>query len=99
MAGNSARQSVPFTVIATIDSLIATANAFAAQGKIEASVQKTLSTKLNDAKQAISRGNLAAARNKLLDVVDYVNTKSGRGIANDAAIMLVADAQYVLGSL
>ena len=34
VAGNSTQQSVPFTVIATIDSLIATVNAFAAQGQI-----------------------------------------------------------------
>jgi predicted negative regulator of RcsB-dependent stress response len=90
---------VTFTVIATIDSLIASVNAFAAGGQIDAVSQRNLLAKLNDAKQAAERGNLASARSKLRNVIDYVSNHSGRGILTAAANLLLADARYVLDRL
>jgi hypothetical protein len=53
VAGNSRSQNVTFTVVATIDSLIASVNMFAGQQKIDDSnTVKSLLAKLNDAKQA-----------------------------------------------
>jgi len=98
VAGNSARQSMSFRIVATPDSLIASVNVFAQQGKIEASKQTALLGKLTDAKTALDRGNFSSASAKLRDVIDLCTAQSGRGIAADAAASLIADAQYVLGT-
>jgi hypothetical protein len=37
--------------------------------------------------------------NKLAEFIDLVRNQSGRHIASDAAQILVADAEYVIGSL
>ena len=97
-AGNPAHQSVSFHVIATIDSLIASVNIYALQGKIEASKLKGVRAKLNDAKAALDRGNTSAASAKLREFLDLCNAQSGRGISTDAAAVLTADANYVLGT-
>lgn len=98
VAGNPARQSMSFRVVATIDSLIASVNIYTLQGKIADSNTKTLLSKLNDANAALSRGNTSAASGKLRDFIDYCNAQSGRGIAADAVAVLAADAAYVLGT-
>ena len=97
-AGNSAHESVVFRVVATIDSLIASVNIYALQGKIDASKQKGLLATLTDAKAALDRGNTSAASGKLRDLVDLCNAQSGRGISVDAAAVLTADAGYLLGT-
>ena len=97
-AGNPAHGSVSFRVVATIDSLIASVNIYALQGKIEAVKQRGLLATLNDAKAALDRGNTAAASAKLRDFLDECNAQSGRGISVDAAAVLAADAGYVLGT-
>jgi hypothetical protein len=99
VAGNAGQQSVTYQVVATIDSLIATVNTFAAQRKIDPSTQKSLLAKLNDAQQAFDRGNVIVVRNKLNDVITIVNTQTGKSIAVDAANVLVTDTQYVLSAL
>ena len=100
MAGNSRSQTVTFRVIATLDSLIAAVNLFAAQKTIDDSAfAKSLLGKLNDAKQAVQRGNKAVAVNKLQDFIAQVRAQSGGHITPDAAQILVADAQYVIGTL
>jgi cytochrome c len=98
VAGNFAQQSATFTIVATIDSVIEAVNTLAAQGKLNASSQKTLSSKLSDVRAALARGNATAARNKLRDAIDYAETQSDKGIAPAAASLLVADMQYVLGT-
>ena len=100
VAGNSRSQNVAFTVIATVDSLIASVNVFAGQNKIDDSnTVKSLLSKLNDAKQAVQRGNKMAAINKLQEFIDLVRAQNGRHITPDAAQILVADAQYVISML
>jgi uncharacterized repeat protein (TIGR01451 family) len=99
-AGNSRSQNVAFTVIATIDSLIATVNVFAGQGKIDDSkTVKSLLDKLNDARLAAQGGKKATAISKLQDFINQVNAQRGRHITADAAQILVTDAQYVIGTL
>ena len=95
-AGNPAHQSVSFRIVATIDSLIASVNIYAMQGKIDPSKQKGLLETLNDAKAALNRGNASAAAAKLRDFRDQCNAQSGRGISIDAAAVLTADTDYVL---
>jgi hypothetical protein len=100
MAGNSRSQTVTFRVIATLDSLIASVNVFAAQKRIDdPAVVKRLLGKLADAKQAMERGNKATAIARLQDFIDQVKTQNGRHITPDAAQILIADALYVIGTL
>jgi len=98
-AGNSSATGVGFTVVATIDTLIGAVNSFVSAGQIDASVGKSLLVKLNDAKQALARGSVTAARGKLSDFKSQVSAKSGQGIAPSAAQVLLGDADYVLGTL
>jgi polysaccharide deacetylase 2 family uncharacterized protein YibQ len=75
-------------------------NVFAGQQKIDDSnTVKSLLAKLNDAKQAAQRSSMAAAINKLQEFIDLVRSQSGHHITPDAAQILVADAQYVIGTL
>jgi len=100
VAGNSRSQTVTFTVAATIDSLISSVNVLARQKKIDDSnTVKSLLAKLNDAKQAAQRGSKTAAINKLQEFIDLVGAQSGQHITVEAAQILVADAQYVIGTL
>jgi len=100
VAGNSRSQNVTFTVAATIDSLIASVNVFAGQNKIDDfNTVKSLLAKLNDARQAAQRGNQTTAINKLQEFIALVRAQSGRHITADAAQILIADAEYAIGTL
>jgi photosystem II stability/assembly factor-like uncharacterized protein len=98
-AGNTSLTTVTFRIVATIDTLIGAVNTFIAAGQIDASGGRSLLTKLQEAKQVLSRGNLAAARSKLTDFKSQVSAQSGRSISPSAAQLLIADADYVLGTL
>ncbi len=98
-AGNTALTTVTFRIVATIDTLIGAVNTSIGAGQIDASGARSLLSKLEDAKQALSRGNLTAARSKLTDFKTQVSTQSGRSISPSAAQLLIADADYVLGTL
>jgi len=100
VAGNSRSQSVTFTVIATIDSLVASVNVFAGQHMIDdSSTVKSLLGKLNDAKDLIQRGKNPSAIEKLQGFIDLVTTQRGRHITDDAAQILIADARYLIDTL
>jgi hypothetical protein len=98
-AGNSTRQTVSFRIVATIDSLIASVGLYAQQGALDATTQKSLLAKLNEAKAALDRGNTSSASGNLRDFIDQCAAKSGRGIGADAAAALIADAEYVRARL
>ena len=97
VAGNPSTQSVSFRVVATFDSLLASLDAFAAQ--MNGPAYNNLRAKLTDAREAFRRGNITTARNKLGEVIDYCQRQSGQTISVVAASSLIADAQYVLGTL
>jgi len=100
VAGHSTSQTVTFRIIATIDSLIATVNVFAAQNMIDdAATVGGLLGKLDDARQAASRGNNTVAINKLQNFIDQVRAQSGKHITPGAAQTLITDAQYVISTL
>jgi hypothetical protein len=100
VARNSRSQSVSFTIIATLDSLIASVKVFAGQNAIDDSTTlNSLLKKLNDAKQAIERGKNTAARDKLQEFIDQINAQQGHHIALGAAQILSADAQFVMDTL
>jgi hypothetical protein len=97
VAGNPSQASVTFHVVATVDSMMASVNAFAAQ--MENSAYNNLTAKLTDASEALRRDNVKAARNKLEEVLNYCTRESGRAMTAGAASSLSADAAYVLGTL
>jgi hypothetical protein len=98
-AGNTSMTTLVFTVVATIDTLIDAVNRFISEGQIDVSVGRSLLSKLEDAKQALARGNLRGALSKVTDFTNQVSAMSGRAIAPAAAQLLVADADYVIGTL
>jgi hypothetical protein len=98
-AGNSASQPVAFQVKASIDSLIAAVNLFTRQGQIAASASRSLLTLLSDAKSALARGSVTAARGDLVNFENLVKAQSGKAVAKPAAQVLIADVEYVLAGL
>jgi hypothetical protein len=98
-AGNGATVNVQFGVKATIASLIAAVNTFTGSGQIDAQLAGSLLTKLSEAKKALDRGNLSAARAKLRDFRDQVSARTGHGIAVDAAQVLLGDVDYLLAAM
>jgi hypothetical protein len=100
VARNPAVRIVTFRVVATLDSLTAAVNLFAAQGQIDDSrMVRSLLSKLEDAKDAIARGSNKAAINKLNEFIDQVNAQVGQHITASAAQLLVTDARYVIATL
>jgi hypothetical protein len=95
VAGNSSQRSVTFHIVATIQSLIAAVDLYAAQGRIDPATENSLRAKLNDAQAALDRGNVTVVRNKLSDFMNICT----RRVPSDVANVLVADARYVLGTL
>jgi len=98
-AGNRASQPVAFQVKASIDSLIAAVNLFTRQGQIAASASRSLLTLLSDAKSALARGSVTAARGDLVNFENLVKAQSGKAVAKPAAQVLIADVEYVLAGL
>jgi hypothetical protein len=94
-AGNSSRQDVTFRVVATLRSLMAAVDVYAAQGQIDPSVRNSLIAKLNDAQAALDRQNATVVRNKLADFIDTCRKRLAVGVAS----VLIADAQYILVTL
>ena len=94
-AGNPATKTVSFRVIATLESLIAAVNTFAAQGTIASNTALNLISKLEDARRALNRGNVTAARGKLNEFSDQVTAQQGKSIATSAAQVLLDDAAFV----
>lgn len=99
-AGNPAVRTVTFRIVATIDSLITAVNLLAEQQQIDDSrTVRGLLGKLEDAKQALARGNQTAAINKLNDLIDQVTAQVGQHITPYAGQVLVTDARYVIATL
>ena len=94
-AGSTSTQTLSFRVIATIDSLIAAVNTFAAQGSIASNTAQRLISKLEDAKRALNRGNVTAARGDLNEFSDHVSAQQGKSIAASAAQVLLDDVAFV----
>jgi len=97
--GNSGSQSVSFNIIATLDSLIEAVNYFVQKGEVnDNNLWKSLFRKLSEAQEAVKRGNMNVAVNKLRDFMDQVNAQSGKQITTYSASLLITDAEYVLNT-
>ncbi len=98
-AGNTSQQTVEFRVIATVESLSRAVRVFADENQMDSFSRLVLLARLAVAKWAIEHGQSAAAQAQLQAFIDFCTTQSGRRIAAAAASTLIADAQYVLGTL
>jgi hypothetical protein len=95
VAGNASQRLVTFHVVATIGSLKGAVNAYTALGKIVRATQNSLLETLDDAQAALDRGKVTVVRKKLADFIAVCRQR----VVADVANVLIADAQYVLGTL
>jgi len=95
VAGNGSQRSVTFRIVATIPSIVAAVNAYVTQGSISRATQKDLLATLQEAQTALDRHRLADVRRKLADFI----TLCKKRVPVAPAKVLIADAQYVLGTL
>jgi 2',3'-cyclic-nucleotide 2'-phosphodiesterase (5'-nucleotidase family) len=99
-AYNQSTASVTFSVTATADSLMAGVNRFAGEGKIDDNgVLKSLLQKLQGVQDALKKSQTTAAINKLEAFINEVLAQSGKHISEDAANLLIADAQWVIAHM
>jgi hypothetical protein len=95
--GNFSTQSVPFSVIATVQSTKTSVNRLYNERAInDASIRNSLLDKLNTAQTYLNNGNTKAAINTLNAFISSVKAQSGKHITKVAANLLIADANYVI---
>jgi hypothetical protein len=95
--GNNRSTSVTFTVVVTPTSIQDDVNQFVASGDIsKAGIAQSLLAKLNAAAAAQARGNCTAATNIWSAFIHEVQAQVGKAISQNAADILIADAQYLI---
>jgi hypothetical protein len=100
VAGLSTSKSATITLIATIDSLLATVTRFRTEGSInKEDVSKSLKQKLTEAKEAYNKGNKKGAQTILKAFLDEVKAQTGKAITAAAAGILLMDSSFVIQSL
>jgi hypothetical protein len=98
--GNTATQSVTFSVMATPDSLAAGVKRLFEEGKIDnVGVYNSLISKLNAVLSALDKSKTSLAIQNLQAFVNEVNAQSGKHITAEAAMLLVTDAQWIIEQL
>jgi 2',3'-cyclic-nucleotide 2'-phosphodiesterase (5'-nucleotidase family) len=99
-AYNQSTASVTFGVTATADTLVASVNRFASEGKIDDNgVLESLLQKLQGVLDALKKDQTTAAINKLEAFINEVQAQSGKHITEDTANLLIADAQWVIAHM
>lgn len=99
-AYNQSELSVTFSITATVDSLVASVNRLASEGKIaDNGVLKSLLQKLQSVQDSLKKGQTTAAINKLTAFINEVRAQSGNKIDTEAASLLIMDAQWVMDNL
>jgi hypothetical protein len=99
-ADNASVAQVPFSVVATTGSLKALVDRYYAEGKInKSSVHDSLIAQLSAAEASIAAGKNKTAVNQLGAFINLVKAQTGKSIDAGAAAILIADAQYVIGTL
>jgi len=96
-AGNEDSSSVTFTIVVTADSIKDDVNQFVATGSIRSDrVANSLLAKLNAAASARAAGDCTTANNKYQALIKELQTQIGKGMAAEAAVIMIADAQYLI---
>jgi 2',3'-cyclic-nucleotide 2'-phosphodiesterase (5'-nucleotidase family) len=98
--GQSTTQFVTFQVTATVQSLQTSVDRFYTEKKItNVGTYNALTKILKAAQDSYKKGNVNATISKLQDFIMTVKSVSGKQITTEAANLLIADAQYVIGTL
>ena len=94
---NEDSSSVTFTIVVTPDSIKDDVNQFVATGSIRSDrVANSLLAKLNAAASARAAGDYTTANNKYQALIKELQTQIGKGMAAEAAVIMIADAQYLI---
>jgi uncharacterized repeat protein (TIGR02543 family) len=84
----------------TIDTLILLVEDFYDQGEIDkAEIKESLLDKLYAAKKMIDKGKTKTSKNILKAFINHLKAQSGKHVSEEAANMLIADAEYVINNL
>ena len=96
-AANPSGASVTFEIIVTADSIKMDVAHFLANGKIRSSgLANSLLATLNSAAAARARGECNTAANDYQAFINEVAAQTGRGIDPVAALIMIADAKYLI---
>jgi len=99
-ADNATTSSVDFFVQTDIDGLIASVEYMCEMGWIESpGTCNSLLAKLNNAKNAIDRGQCSTAENVLNAFINEVKALIGKQLTEEAANVSTANAEYVIENL
>lgn len=98
-AGNLSSMAVTFSINATVDGTMAALNYFYSLGDIKDGIYNGLLAKLEAAQAALARGQYGAAANNLNAFINQIMAQKGKGITEEAADVLMADAQWVISTL
>lgn len=96
--GNTATQSVTFSIIVTPASIEADVSQFVASGDIKnKNLAKWLLSTLQAAAKAAAKGNCTTAMNDWNAVINKIRSSTSKSISPLAAGVLIGDAQYLIG--
>lgn len=95
-ADNVATSTVRFVVDVDIDGLIHATDLMCTGGFLSRGACKSLMVKAQQAKRALDAGQTNAARGVLLGYKQELVALRGKGVKEDAFVLLYADVQYVL---
>jgi hypothetical protein len=99
-ANNQTSLSVTFTVEASIESLLEGVDRLADEGQIDnKGIQNSLNSKLKGVLDDSGRHKTAVVINKLEAFIKEVQAQRGKHITEEAADLLIADAQWVIEQL
>ncbi len=99
-AGNTAKAAVTFTVVASIESLRAVVERYAADGTLpDVGVVTALLQQLDAAQSALDRGLPRTAANQLGAFENLLTAQAGKHVPTAVADLLLADTAVVRGGL
>jgi len=94
--GNPTTKSVKFAIVVTDASIGNDVTQFVATGKITQNEGKSLLSKLVTAAKARAKGNCPNAITIYMSFISEVQAQSGKTIDQTAALILIADARYLI---
>ena len=95
--GNKTIKSVTFSVVTSIQGIMAGVNRFYKEGKIRTkAIASSLNTKLQSAEKALDKGKTKNAITNLNEFIKLVNSKRNKGIDTHSADLLINDAKWVI---
>ncbi|MFC2047831.1 NosD domain-containing protein [Chloroflexota bacterium] len=92
--------SVTFDIVANADSLLLTIEQMFDEGLIDnPGIVNSLLSKITNALDKIDQGKTMPAENILNAFINYIHAQTGKHISQEAAAILIADAEYIIANL